>query len=150
MHICREVNLASSSSWIYIAYISLLLIWFLPLCWWLTKRGRKILSLYMQIRVFAYIEFMHLMFYKMGECFWMFKQKGGEDFWEKDFGCLHVSFTLLMHTYLFSFMCFIEYLIVYFYAWVKGELNISSIYSFMLSVSYIEEVDISFLCDTRV
>ena len=58
MHVCREANLASSSSWMYIAYISLLLIWFLLLCWWLTKRERKILSLYMHIYVFAYIEFM--------------------------------------------------------------------------------------------
>jgi len=33
---------------------------------------------------------------------------------------------------------------------MQGELNISSIYRFMLSVSYIEELDISSLCDTRV
>ena len=120
MHVCREVSLASSSSWLYIAYISFLLICFiLPLCWWLTKRGRKILSLYMHIWVFTYIEFMHL---KWGECFWKFKQKEGEGFWEKDLGCLHVSLTLLMHIYLFSLCTSLQYLYVYCYAWVKGEL----------------------------
>ena len=34
--------------------------------------------------------------------------------------------------------------------YMQRELNISPIYRFMLSVSYIEEVDISSLCDTRV
>ena len=34
--------------------------------------------------------------------------------------------------------------------YMQRELNISSIYRFILSVSYIEEVDISSLCDTRV
>ena len=50
MHVCRGANLPSSSSWMYIAYISLFLICFIsPLCWWLTKMERKILSLYMHI-----------------------------------------------------------------------------------------------------
>ena len=35
-------------------------------------------------------------------------------------------------------------------AYMQGELNISSIYRFMLSVPYIVEVDISSLCDTCV
>ena len=35
-------------------------------------------------------------------------------------------------------------------AYMQGELNISSIYRFMLNVSCIEELDISSLCDTRV
>ena len=35
-------------------------------------------------------------------------------------------------------------------AYMRGELNISSTYRFMLSVSYIEELNISSLCDTRV
>ena len=34
--------------------------------------------------------------------------------------------------------------------YMQGELNISSIYRFMLSVSCIEELDISSLCDTCV
>ena len=34
--------------------------------------------------------------------------------------------------------------------YMQGELNISSTYRFMLSVSCIEELDISSLCDTRV
>ena len=62
MYICREVNFASSSSWMYIAYTLIIdLIWvypfidslfwtkrgrtfflLLPLCLWLTKRGRRI------------------------------------------------------------------------------------------------------------
>ena len=33
---------------------------------------------------------------------------------------------------------------------MQGELNISSTYRFILSVSYIEELDNSSLCDTRV
>ena len=35
-------------------------------------------------------------------------------------------------------------------AYMQGELNISSTYRFMLSVSYIEELDNSSLCGTRV
>ena len=120
-----ELTSRLSSSWMYIAYIFLLFDLFSPLCWWLTKRGRKILSLYilslyMHIWVFAYIEFMH--FTKWGEWFWKFKQKGGESFWEKNFWFMHISLTLFMHKYLFSFMHFIEYLIVYWHAWVKWEL----------------------------
>ena len=34
--------------------------------------------------------------------------------------------------------------------YMQGELNISSTYRFMLSVSYIEELNISSLCGTRV
>ena len=34
--------------------------------------------------------------------------------------------------------------------YMQGELNISSTYRFMLSVSCIEELDVSSLCDTRV
>ena len=69
MHMCREVNLASSSSWMYIAYnhflidlyypslislfwqkggekfVWLILLW--TLCWWLTKRGRSIWAICM-------------------------------------------------------------------------------------------------------
>ena len=35
-------------------------------------------------------------------------------------------------------------------AYMQGELNISSTYKFMLSVLYIEELDNSSLCGTRV
>ena len=88
------------------------------------KRGRKILSLYMHIWVFAYIELSLciLCFTKWGKCFWKFKQKGEKVFGKKDFGCSHVYLTLLMHIYLFSFIYFIEYLLIYCYAWVKAEL----------------------------
>ena len=73
MHVCRGANLLSSSSWMYITYISLLLICFSPLCWWLTKRGRMILSL-MILRLYMHIlSFMHVL------CF-IFIQKGGEWF----------------------------------------------------------------------
>ena len=60
-------------------------------------------------------------FVKLGEWFWKFKQKGGE-FLEKGFWIYVLSLTLLMHICLFSFMYFIEYIFVYCYAWVKGEL----------------------------
>ena len=86
------------------------------------KRGERF---WVYICIFEFLHILSLCilcFIKLGECFWKFKQKGGEGFWEKDFGCLHVSLTLLMHIYLFYFMYFIEYLLVYCYAWVKGEL----------------------------
>ena len=109
MHVCRGANLASSSSWMYIAYISLLLIYFSPLCWWLTKRGRMISSFY------AYIEF-------------MFLQKG-----EKHLLRLCMFISLFMHIWLFSFMHLVEYLIVYRYAWVKRELlwNLTLIHAYI-------------------
>ena len=102
MHVCRGANLPSSSSWMYIAYISLLLICFSPFCWWLTKRERKIFSLNMHIWVFAYNEFMHLTKWEID--FESLNKMGEKVFLENDFGCLHVSLTLLMHIYLFSFM----------------------------------------------
>ena len=40
--------------------------------------------------------------------------------------------------------------VLMFIVYMQGELNISSTYRFMLSVSYIEELDNSSLCDTRV
>ena len=153
MHVCREANLASSSSWMYIAYIALLVDLISPLCWFLllTKRGRTLFCVYFNpfvddwqkggesfwvyicifelfayiefmhlmfykmgiefiyayLSFFAYIEFMHLMFYKMGKCFWKFKQKGWEKFLEKGFWTYVLFLTLLMHICLFSFMYFI-------------------------------------------
>ena len=49
-------------------------------------------------------------------------------------------------------ICFIEKIqnVLIYIAYMQGELNISSIYRFMLCVSCIEELDISSLCDTRV
>ena len=44
---------------------------------------------------------------------------------------------------------FLKNVLIYI-AYMQGELNISSTYRFMLSVSYNEEVDNSSLCDTRV
>ena len=84
MHICREANLASSSSWMYIAYKLLLTYLILPL-----------------IDLFVYD--------KKGEknfvvCFYPFVddwQKGGEEFeiymhvlWKKDCLCIYVLFVL--------------------------------------------------------
>ena len=124
MHVCREANLASSSSWMYIAYISLFLICFiLPLCWWLTKRGRKILSLYMHIWVFAYIEFMHFMFSQNGKNdFESLYKKGEKIFRKRIFDlCMFLSPFLCIHICLV--LCTsLQYLFVYCYAWVKGKL----------------------------
>ena len=121
MHVCKGANLASSSSWMCIAYISLS--WFALFYPFVDdwQKGGEWFWVYICI-----FEFLHILslciLQKEGEWFGMFKQKGGEGFWEKDFGCLHVSLTLLMHIYLFCFMYFIENLIIYCYAWVKGEL----------------------------
>ena len=82
------------------------------------KKGEKYFSIYACLSFCIYwvyaclcIVFMHLLFYKMGKCFWKFKQKRGEKFLEKGFWIYVLSLTLLMHIHLFSFMCFIEYLI---------------------------------------
>ena len=62
------------------------------------------------------------------------KQKGREGFWKKDFWIYaFVSYLIDAYIYLFSFMCFIEYLTFYCYAWVKGEL----LWSFTLIHAYI-------------
>ena len=64
-------------------------------------------------------------YFSLYACFPCFIHKGGEEF-------------LFMHIVLFCI------------AYMQGELNISSTYRFMLSVSYIEELDNSSLCGTRV
>ena len=47
-----ELTLCLSSSWMYIAYISLLFDLFSPLCWWIDKKGEKYLeSLYMHVYI---------------------------------------------------------------------------------------------------
>ena len=92
-----ELTLRLSSSWMYIAYISLLLIFPSPLCWWIDKKGEKYLeSLYMHVYLCMSIS--------------SFMQKGGKEFGE------------FMHICVVWFMHFIEYHYVYCYAWVKGEL----------------------------
>ena len=75
MHVCRKLTLRLSFSWMYIAYISLLLVFFpSPLCWWIDKKREKnLVSLYM-----------HAYFISL------FMQKGGEKLL-----CMFIS--LLMH-----------------------------------------------------
>ena len=127
MHVCREVNFASSSSWMYIAYI---FYWFeftpfIDSLFW-TQRGRRI----------CYFCF----YFKPFVDDW---QKGGEVFWyicmflEKGFMFMHICFcfanrrkriwcvlclncmfiSLHLHTCLWAF---IAYLFIYCDAWVKG------------------------------
>ena len=75
---------------------------------------------------------------------------------------MHV-YVIYMHVYFFNWylknliyedlkICFIEEIknVSICIAYMQGELNIFSTYRFMLSVSYIEELDNSSLCDTRV
>ena len=77
-----ELTLCLSSSWMYIAYISLLFDLFSPLCWWFDKTGER------NFRVL----YMHVYFIPC------FIQKGREEFWEFISGCF---FSSLMH------ICFI-------------------------------------------
>ena len=96
-----ELTSRLSSSWMYITYVSLLFDLFSPLCWWIDKKGEKDFeSIYMHVLLFC-----------------LFIQKG-----EKNLVSLYMFISLFMHVYLFSFIHFIEYIYVYCYAWVKGEL----------------------------
>ena len=131
-HVYRGANFTLSSSQMYIACISLLLMYFSPLCWFfcfwqkggehcfvftlthllmIDKKGKKdFLSLYMHIWVFAYIEFYayDVMFIQNGENdFESLNKKGEKVFGKKDFWFMHISLTLFIHIYLFSFMHFI-------------------------------------------
>jgi len=95
-----ELILRLSSSWMYIAFISLLLVFLSPLCWWIDKKGEKYLeSLYMHVYFIS-----------------LFMKKGREEF------AMHVYFHIYAHICVVWFMHFIEYLFVYWYAWVKGKL----------------------------
>jgi len=152
----------SLSSWMYIAYIYLYcLICFHPFVDNLTKRGRSILwvyicmfisfSCFIQKGVEEFWEFMHiylvyvyatclfhfLVLYEKGEkdfeslCIYvlfMFMQHGEKNFWSL---CMFIS--LFMHICLFCFMPFIEYIYIYCYAWVKGELlwSLTLIYAYI-------------------
>ena len=99
MHVCREANLASSSSWMCISCTSLLLICFiLPLCCSDWQKGGERFWVYICIFVFLHILSLCILCF-WGECFWKFKRKGGESFWKKNFGFMHVSLTLLMHIF---------------------------------------------------
>ena len=159
MHVCREVNLASSSSWMYIAYISLLVDLISPLYWFLfrTKRERTLFCVYFN----PFFDDWQ----KGGERFWKFIQKREEGFWGEEF-LVYACFSHLVYAYIFVYfyalhwisICLLLWVIIKIYvknvlmyiAYMQGKLNISFIYRFMLSVSYIEEVDISSLCDTCV
>ena len=77
--------------------------------------------------IYAYIEFyacpIFYVYTKRGEKdFESLSKKGEKVFGEKNFWFMHVYLTLFMHIYLFPFIHFIEYLFVYCYARVKGEL----------------------------
>jgi len=53
-----ELTLHLSSSWKYIVYISLLLVFPSPLCWWIDKRGRRIWRVYicmLNISIYVYM-----------------------------------------------------------------------------------------------
>ena len=139
MHICREVNLASSSSWMYIAYISFIdlfnvtpllifcfwqkggehyFVFTLTPLWWLTKRGRSILDIYACFG--KGFMFMHI----------VFVLQIGEKEFDVFHACLCMFISLYLHTCLWAF---IAYLFVSCYAWVMGEL----LWSFTLIHAYI-------------
>ena len=106
-----------------------------PCCWFVfhpfvddwQKRGEWF---WVYICAYLEIEFMHILslcilclYKKKGRRILKVYTKRGRRFLEKRlFGLCMFSFTLFIHIYLFSFMHFIEYLLVYCYAWVKGEL----------------------------
>ena len=141
---CREANLTSSSSWIYIAYKVYWLIWFYPslISLFLTKRGRKF---------FMWFDFTLnplLMIDKKGEKYlWvicMFSLLKGEKYLSsllimhifcilqlgaKDLICVMIASPTL-HT---CHVLLLPYLLFIWYAWVKGEL----LWSFTLIHAYI-------------
>ena len=129
-HMCREVNLASSSSWMYIAYNHLLIdLIYYPflISLFLTKRGRKFWFVFTLTPL--------LMNDRKGEknlslyaclnkelclCIYIFVLQIGE----KDFDlCLLHVLSPYLHTYSCASL---SYLLFIWYAWVKGELHISS------------------------
>ena len=103
---------------VYRIYISLLFDLFSPLCWWFDKKGKRYLIYICMIYICMFID------KKGGEIFdgvyfiFLFYNKKEE----KDFCFMHVYLLVYAFIYLFSLMHFIEHLIVYWYAWVKGEL----------------------------
>ena len=126
MHICRKVNLASSSSWMYFAYIPLLVDLISPLIDFFVskKKGENIILflLYPFVddwqkggRSFKYICMFFLALYIKGE---------------KNFLFMHIF--LFCKIYMHVFPCFIhkggEEFLVYAYCFVfqKGEKNLMS------------------------
>ena len=74
-------------------------------------------------------EFFHILslcilcFIKWGECFWKFKQKGEEGFWEKNFFDVCMFLSPCLCIYICLVLCTsLNIYFVYCYAWVKGEL----------------------------
>ena len=144
MHMCRKANLASSSSWMYIAYKSLLIDLYYPflISLFLTKRGRKICLIWFYFEPFVddwqkgekYLRYMHV--------FLALLLKG-----EKNLLLMHICFVLqigekdfdlcLLHVlspYLHTYSCVsLSYLLFIYHAWVKGEL----LWSFTLIHAYI-------------
>ena len=121
IHICRGANLPSSSSWMYIAYISLLLFYFSPICWWLTKRGEWFWVYICIFRnwVFAYNKFMHVLYFmcihkgKGGEGFWKLNKKGEKVFGRRMFGlCMFLSPCLCIYICLVLCTSLIIYLFI--------------------------------------
>jgi len=118
IQICRGVNFTSLSSWMYIAYIFLLLVLSSPLCWFLfvTKRGRTLFCVYFNPFVDDWQKGGEVFWY-IYACFPCFIHKGGEGFM-----FIHICFVLqkgeenLMnfmldwHVYLLMFV----YMFVYF------------------------------------
>ena len=77
-----ELTLRLSSSWMYIAYISLWFDLFSPLFWWIDKKGEKFFeSLYMHVY------------------FSLFMQNGEEEFSEFIYACLIFG----IYAYMFVF-----------------------------------------------
>ena len=90
-----ELTSRLSSSWMYITYISLLFDLFSSLCWWIDKKGRRILKVYICMLIF------------------LFMQKGKKNL---------VSLFHCLYIYVCVYPLYWISLFVYCYAWVKGEL----------------------------
>ena len=110
-----KLTLRLSSSWLYIVYTSFLFdltkkkffrVYLCPFVDELTKRGRRILRVYICMFIFLFNAYMFCLCKKGRRIWWVY-------------ACLSPCF---MHLCLFNLCTLIEYLIVYCYAWVKGEL----------------------------
>ena len=113
-----ELTLRLCSSWMYIAYIPLLFDFFLPLCWWIDKKGEKNFeSLYMHV----FLVYTHM--------FCLCKK--GRSIW-RVYLCLVPHLCIYM---LFGLYISLHIFIVYCYAWVKGELpwSLTLIHAYIIS-----------------
>ena len=131
MHVCRGVNF-TSLLFMNVYRIYILLVWFdkkgeiflslfMPFCWWFDKKEERNLEFYIcMIISFPY-----------------FIQNGKEEFWEFIYACLFFNwyqsiyvlfmqkgekYSSFMHICVTWFILSLNILIVYCYAWVKGEL----------------------------